>query len=73
MADYVQGTAARVALAVTGGARTIREVAEVAGVVPSTVHRTLIVLRRWGLVAWESDKAGTLRPAVRVVPIKAVS
>jgi DNA-binding IclR family transcriptional regulator len=73
MTDMIRGSAARALLALVGGAQTVRQVADTAGMSYATAWRYLVVLRRIGLVSWESGKDGTLRPMVQVIPIKAVA
>lgn len=46
---------------------TVKRVAELAGVVPSTAHSHLRHLKALGLVTWDRRVAGSLRPLVRVV------
>jgi DNA-binding IclR family transcriptional regulator len=68
--DMVRGSAARALLALVGGAQTVRQVADTAGMSYATAWRYLVVLRRLGLVSWESGKDGTLRPMVTIEPIQ---
>jgi transposase-like protein len=64
----VSPRATRAALAVYGGARTVREVRAAVGLgSTSTTFQWLAEARAAGLVAWEPRKAGTLRPTVEVV------
>jgi hypothetical protein len=51
------------------GRATVREVAMITGKPTSisTVHAHLVQLRRAGLVAWEDNLGGTLRPLVDIV------
>lgn len=58
----------RALLAVLGGARTVREVAQRCGwSSPSTAHEHLRALRTRGLVAWEPGTFRTLHPLVEEV------
>lgn len=50
------------------GQRTvIDDLAADVGVCRTTVYRHLLALRDDGLVTWEPDRAGTMRPTLRVV------
>lgn len=49
------------------GRATIRAVARERGVALSSAYRSLEELRNKGLVDWQDDHAGTLRPLVSVV------
>lgn len=49
------------------GRATVRDVADVAGVSVSTAHQHLVDARELGLVTWTPGRAGTLRPAMRLV------
>lgn len=40
----------------------VRDVASVSGLSLASTHKILSTLRRCGLVTWEDNKAGTLRP-----------
>lgn len=51
----------------TTGHVTVRDVAATIGRSASTTHVHLKALKRRGLIRWEPGKAGTLRPAVRIV------
>lgn len=46
------------------GRVTVRDVCAAVGCSTSTCHHHLLRLRRDGLVTWESEQAGTLRPTV---------
>lgn len=46
------------------GRCTVRAIAGEAGISVSTCHAHLLTLRRAGLIAWEPERAGTLRPLV---------
>lgn len=62
MNDRLSDNTARCLLAVLTGARSVAEVATLAGVRSTeTAHRHLCRLREEGLVDWEPGKAGTLR------------
>lgn len=66
-ADVIGHTATRVFAALlsvygSDGRATVRDVADEAGVCVHTAHKHLKCLRAEGLVAFESHRAGTLRP-----------
>lgn len=46
------------------GRVTVRDISEAVGISTSTCHTHLLALRREGLIAWEPERAGTLRPLV---------
>jgi DNA-binding IclR family transcriptional regulator len=49
------------------GRCTVREVTEAAGYTSTgTVHPTLVALAAMGLVAWQPNTRGTLRPLVQL-------
>lgn len=49
-------------LAVDAGARTYADLIEATGFARVTVHHHLVRLRDVGLVTWETNRKGTLRP-----------
>jgi predicted transcriptional regulator len=61
--DRLAGTCLRVLLLVLGAGRspTYRELARRLGVTVGAIHAHLLRLRSLGLVAWESDRVGTLK------------
>ncbi|MGH9249765.1 MAG: helix-turn-helix domain-containing protein [Acidimicrobiales bacterium] len=56
--------AALMRLQARDGRATVPAVAAEAGVSRANAHGRLVVLRNAGLVAWEPETAGTLRPLV---------
>lgn len=69
MTDVISPARTRVLLALINvyqrdGRATVREVAEAADKSPSTAYTMLLRLRDMGLVYWQPEHAGTLRPAV---------
>lgn len=56
--------AALIRLHALEGRATVRGICALVGCSTSTCHHHLLRLRRDGLVTWESERAGTLRPAV---------
>lgn len=72
MAPFAPGGRTRVLVAVLRlhgvyGRCTVRAVASDVGCTVATAHWHLRALRDQGLVAWDDDRQGTLRPLVRVV------
>lgn len=51
------------------GRATVRAVATECGRAVSTVHDHLRALRRAGLVGWEDEQQGTLRPTFTAHPV----
>lgn len=49
------------------GRATVRDVAAASGVSVSTAHKWLVRLSASGAVAWDRERAGTLRPLVGLV------
>lgn len=74
--EYVNPASTRVLLALVRvhartGRATVREVAAEAGRSIARTHLHLERLKETGLVAWEVEQDGTLRPLVAVVPFQA--
>jgi hypothetical protein len=64
----VPGGVAAAAMAVLCGARNVREVGEACGwLSTSTSHGYLKAAHALGLVIWEPEKDGTLRPGLGLV------
>ena len=49
------------------GRATVRQVSELADRSVACTHKSLKLLRRHGMVTWEDNKSGTLRPEMEVV------
>lgn len=58
----------RILLHVMQGRATVRSCAEACGMSPSATYARMIKLYEAGLIEWEPDRKGTLRPMVRPVP-----
>jgi DNA-binding IclR family transcriptional regulator len=51
------------------GRATVRGISRLVGCSISTCHHHLLRLRRVGLIAWEPERQGTLRPLVEPRPV----
>lgn len=56
--------------AVANGARSVRAVSDIVGLWPSTVWSHLLHARQLGLVEWDDNRKGTLRPAGSMVVVR---
>ncbi len=66
--EVIAAETVAVTLAVLNGAGTVREVARQCGRSISATHKHLQRARALGLVLWEDEKRGTLRPGIGPVP-----
>jgi len=68
--EPITGPVAQVTFAVLAGARSMREISKLTGLPPTTAFEHANAARVLGLIDWEHEKRGTLRPAITVTQVE---